>query len=386
MKVLVLGTRGIPACYGGFETFAEQLAKYLVGRGHEVVVYCQNIFNEEAYSDVWQGIQRVHIPAADSPVGTIEFDWKSVQHASKTDGVVLTLGYNTAVFSLFYKVRGVPHVMNMDGLEWRRAKWSRPQRTWLWMNEIAGAWLANHLVADHPDIKHHLRRHTRESKITVIPYAADRVEQDHTEEALPFELERSSYFLVIARPEPENSVLEIVQAFSRQQRSSTLVVLGKYSPEKHAYQKAVIEAAGANVLFPGPLYDREKVARLRLHAKAYVHGHTVGGTNPSLVESLAAGNPIVAHDNCFTRWVAGEKARYFRSADDLSEIFTELETRSEALGTMRAASLARHAEDFTPTKVLGTYENLLARWCPQAKRLPVAGKFGQPMLGEKTSI
>ena len=334
-------------------------------------------------TDVWNRIQRVHIPAPDSPVGTMQFDWESVKHSARTDGVVLTLGYNTAVFSILYRFRNVPQLINMDGLEWRRAKWSKPQRAWLWFNEFAGSMLAKHLIADHPEIKVHLRRHTRADKISVIPYGAEPVEAPSPPKPLPFELKGRSYYLVIARPEPENSVLEIVQAFSKRPRNSILLVLGRYRPETFPYQKTVMEAASEDVRFVGPLYDRVQVENLRFHAQAYVHGHTVGGTNPSLIESLAAGNAIIAHDNRFTRWVAGGGARYFSNANELNGIFTELEHSSKALAAMKDASRKRHQEEFLQERILQSYEQLLLKWAPQEKLATEPKTFYQQPIREE---
>jgi glycosyltransferase involved in cell wall biosynthesis len=164
-----------------------------------------------------------------------------------------------------------------------------------------------------------------------------------------------SYYLVIARAEPENSILEIVRAFSSPGVRASLIVLGTYSPEKNEYQRQVIDAAGPNVRFLGAIYDREIVRTLRFHAKGYIHGHRVGGTNPSLVESLAAGNAIIAHDNQFTR------ARFFSGAEDLSEILRSLEQNPSELREMEQASSLRHEEEFLKEKVLSAYEQLLLR-------------------------
>ena len=115
---------------------------------------------------------------------------------------------------------------------------------------------------------------------------------------------------MIARAEPENSILEVVQAWSRKPRGCKLVVLGKYEAG-HAYQRAVQAAASAEVVFPGAVYEKPVVQALRFHARFYVHEHQVGGTNPSLVESLGTGNAVLAHDNAYNRWVAGDAGVYF---------------------------------------------------------------------------
>jgi glycosyltransferase involved in cell wall biosynthesis len=249
--------------------------------------------------------------------------------------------------------------MNMDGIEWMRQKWSMPQRMWLWFNEWAGARFANHLVADHPEIAQHLQRHTSLGKIAIIPYGADAVTSAPIELLSSYGLNSKSYYLLIARPEPETSILEVVKAFTLRQASYKLVVLGNYSGRATEYMQQVLDAAGPNVQFLGAIYDREIVRALRFHAKAYIHGHRVGGTNPSLVESLAAGNAIIAHDNRFTRWVAGEKARFFTCIKDLGEILDSLEQSPLQLLEMEAASRQRHNDEFEKQKVLEAYEKLI---------------------------
>ena len=361
MHVRIVGTRGIPAQHGGFETFAEDLSLFLASRGHDVTVYCQDQSAEKLYEDNWNGVHRLVIPSASHAVGTVSYDWATTLHCSRSRGVVLTLGYNTGVFSLMYRVRRLPNLMNMDGLEWKREKWSLPQRCWLWLNEWAGARFANHLVADHPEIASHLQRHTSEDKITIIPYGADAVTSAPIEMLSSFGLSSKSYYLLIARPEPENSILDIVRAFSLRQASYPLVVLGNYSGRGTQYRQQILDAAGPNIHSLGAIYDREIVRALRFYAKAYIHGHRVGGTNPSLVESLAAGNAIIAHDNRFTRWVAGERARFFRCTKDLTEILDSVEQNPSQLLEMEEASRQRHGNEFEKRKVLEAYEKLLLR-------------------------
>jgi glycosyltransferase involved in cell wall biosynthesis len=368
MHVLILGTRGIPSRHSGFETFAQDFALFLKARGHDVTVYCQIQVGGErtAGEDAWNGIRRILIPAGSGPGGTILFDWKAIRHSLGERGIVLTLGYNTACFNLLYRLKGMPNVMNMDGIEWKRDKWSLPARIWFWINERVGARIADHLVADHPEIGLHISRHTAWNKISVIPYGSDPVTSAPLELIRNYSLNPKGYYLLIARPEPENSILEIVRAFSQRRRGMPLVVLGDYKRDGTRYQKAVLNAAGSEVSFLGAIFDREIVKALRYYARAYFHGHRVGGTNPSLVESLAAGNAIIAHDNRFTRWVAGEGARYFRSADDVDEILNFLNQAPESLACMEAKSRYRYLEAFTQDGILGAYEELLLRFAAES--------------------
>ena len=364
----ILGTRGVPAAHGGFETFAERLAPYLVERGWRVVVYCQLEGSAPMHEDVWQGVERVHISVpGDGPRSTIYFDWRATQHAAAHGGLCLTLGYNTAVFCALLRLRGVPNLINMDGIEWARAKWGPAAKAWFWLNDRAGCLLGDHLVADHPEIKRHLQTRVRGSKITTIAYGADAVGTSDDAPVRALGLHPGRYMTLIARAEPENSILEVVQAFSRRPRGVQLAVLGNYRPDM-PYQSRVQAAAGPEVLFLGAIYDRPVVQALRAHCTAYIHGHQVGGTNPSLVEALGAGNPIIAHDNRFNRWVAGEGAAFFDGADGFAAVMDRLEADPAALLAMRTASTARFAEAFTWPLILGAYERLLQQWLPGNKR------------------
>lgn len=369
MKTLrILGTRGVPAAHGGFETFAEYLALHLVRQGWRVVVYCQEQGTGPVFQDVWEGVERVRIPVAgDGAKSTIVFDWKATKHAAGHRDLCITLGYNTAVFCALLRLKGVPNVINMDGIEWSRAKWGGVAKTWFWLNDWAGCWLGNHLVADHPQIKVHLSSRVRPDKITTIAYGADRVSAMPADAVRALGLEPGRYLTLVARAEPENSILEVVTGFSKRPRGMQLAVLGNYS-DGNAYHRAVKAAAGAEVRFLGAIYDKPVVQALRFHSAAYVHGHQVGGTNPSLVEALGAGNAVIAHDNRFNRWVAGEGARYFSSADGFSATLDEVLGQHGLLASMSEASLRRFQDGLTWPQILGQYEAMLERWLPSAGR------------------
>jgi hypothetical protein len=364
-KILrVLGIRGIPAAHGGFESFAQALAPYLVERGWEVIVYCQEEGSSPVRTDDWQGVRRVIISVSQpGNLGTMVFDWRAIAHAAAHRDLCLTLGYNTAVLCARLRLAGICNVINMDGIEWRRAKWGFGARTWLWLNERAGGWLGDHLVADHPAIKAHLQQHVRADRITTIPYGSETIDKDDGESLVRLGLESGRFITVIARPEPENSILDIVTAFSARHRGLKLVVLGKYDDSK-PYHAQVRKVASEEVLFLGAIYEKLVVQQLRAHSLAYIHGHQVGGTNPSLVEALGAHNPVFAHDNIFNRWVAGPGASYFGSVDQLDLSLTAALTEPDRLGAMAAASAAQHRAHFTTEAVLSAYCALLERLVP----------------------
>lgn len=360
MHLNILGIRGIPAAHGGFESFAAKLAPYLRDRGHDILVYCQNDAPDAPrfHEDVWEGIQRVHIaPKSKGAIATMEFDLACVRDVVRRPGIDLVLGYNTAVFSAWERLRKRRIAMNMDGIEWKRDKWGALAKTWFYLNEIAGSHLSTLPIADHPEIARHLSQRSRKEAV-VIPYGGDLIESADPAAIAHLGVSPQEYLVSIARIEPENSILEIVRAFSARKRGIKLVVLGKFDAENY-YHNEVLASASGEVIFPGAIYEQDVVQALRFHARAYMHGHTVGGTNPSLVEALGAGNAVIAHDNRFNRWVAGEQQRYFASEQELDVIIGQAAGNASWLDEARLGARKRHAEEFTWDKVLRQYEEVL---------------------------
>ncbi len=365
-SLTILGIRGVPAAHGGFETFAEALALYLVERDWSVTVYCQHEGTGPLWEDNWRGIHRINIPVAGNfAKSTIIFDWLSTRHAARSNSLCLTLGYNTAIFCALLRLRGVPNLINMDGIEWSRAKWGGLAKTWFWLNERAGCWLGNHLIADHPEIRAHLSTRIAPQKITTIPYGAVPVTAADATLVQALGLEPGTYLTLIARAEPENSILEAVQGFSEKPRGYKLVILGNYDTENIPYHRAVKTAASDEVVFVGAIYDKATVQALRFFSAAYVHGHQVGGTNPSLVEALGAGNAVIAHDNRFNRWVAGDAAIYFSGAAGFSSAIDQLLGSETQRATLQNNALARFQQEFTWPHVLAQYETLLEHYLPE---------------------
>lgn len=355
----ILGIRGVPAAHGGFETFAEHLSLYLVRKGWRVVVYCQEDGVGPTINDTWEGVERVRIPVPDRGLATsIIFDWKSISHAVKHQDLCLTLGYNTALFCLRLRMAGVTNIINMDGIEWSRAKWGPLAKTWFWLNDWAGCWIGNHLVADHPEIKNHLITRANSEKITTIAYGAEAINEASEDPVRKLGLEPGKYLTLIARPEPENSVLEVVSGFSKRKRGLPLVILGNYD-KLNPFHAKVLAAASDEVKFVGAIYDKRIVQSLRYHCLAYVHGHQVGGTNPSLVEALGASNAILAHDNKFNRWVAHEGALYFADPNQFDQQLSTILSNSSVVSSLRHASAHRFRSGFTWDSILAQYESLM---------------------------
>lgn len=367
--VRILGTHGVPAAYGGFETAAEQVGLYLRAQGWRVVVYCQAEGDGPVVEDLWNGLERVTIPVRRTGwLGTASFDLHSIRHAARFRDLCLTFGYNTAVFNVVQRVLGIPNVINMDGIEWSRARWGLTRQAILYVNERIACWVGNELIADHPEIEAYLHTRAPARKVTTITYGGPTVTVAPTAPVNELGLVPGEYLTLIARPIPENSILEIVQGFSRRRRGVQLAIFGGYDPESDEFHKRVVEEASDEVRFVGPVYEPERVQALRFHSLGYLHGHTVGGTNPSLVEALGAGNPVIAHDNVYNRWVAQRAGLYFSTVDEVDDRITELLDDPSLRLLLGRAARDRHSSEFTWPHVASQYENLLVKAAGPSRR------------------
>ena len=359
-KLLILGTRGIPGSSGGLETFAERLATYLTERGWRVTVYCQSDEEKFSYS-VWEGINLVHVPVPkNNSFWSVLFDFKAAIHAVQQEGLILTLGYNTGIFSLLYSLRHRANITDIRGMEWCRSKWNALEKSWLNINEKFAVLFSNYLIVDHPQIEYYLHTEVKTDKpIAVISHSTNEINE--ADEALlkGYNLMPKCYALAIIEPESENSVLEIVSAFSRRKRNISLVIVGKCLSEESNYHKQIVESASDEVMFVGEICDKEVFQSLRYHTCLYFHGHQVGETNSSLIEAMSAGNPILAHKNQFNSWVVGDSAVYFKDESDCDRNLTQLLADRQQLEKMSKNSLERYYAEFADDKDLEAYENLL---------------------------
>jgi len=357
-RLAILGIRGIPASHGGFETFAENLSVALKDNDWQVVVYCQKIGGEIEYT-TWKGIELVKIPVKnDTSLSTIIFDIKSTYHACKNEKLLLTLGYNTAFLSIYCRIAGAYNFINMDGIEWKRSKWSLPIKIWFYINERIACVFGNQLIADHPEIKNHLSTRVNENKITMIPYGANHIKNADERLLDKYKLKAGKYITVIARPEPENSILEIVRVFSAKSRNIKLVVLGKYTPETITYHAEILSCASDEVVFLGAIYDNNILESLRYFSLFYIHGHQVGGTNPSLIEALGAGNPVLAKDNKFNRWVTDNKMLYFKNDEELEQNLNKLISDDEIINVMKKESEIMFMNKYQWPNINKQYEDI----------------------------
>lgn len=304
----MIGTRGVPAKYGGFETAVEEVGTRLVVRGHEVTVYCRN--RDQTLIE-YRGMTLVNLPAfRRRSLETLSHSALSVLHARRhRPDVVVLFNAANAPFIPLLKSRRIPTAIHMDGLEWKRAKWAGLGARYYLRAEARAARSGLALIADAQGIADHLQTAYGRSSY-VIPYGAPILDPGsdllHTQG-----LEPGGYHLVVARMEPENHVLEIVAGFAAASSDAPLVVVGS-SPYSDEYTARVHRAAAdADVRFVGAVWDQNLLNQLYANAISYLHGHSVGGTNPSLLRALGCGAPVTAFDVNFNYEVTDGHARFF---------------------------------------------------------------------------
>jgi glycosyltransferase involved in cell wall biosynthesis len=360
--VAILGTRGIPANYGGFETFAERLALYLVGQGIPVTVYCRRHHATEGHE--WRGVKLVTLPTiATKYLDTVVHTFLSVGHLvfrTRIRDVVLCNAANAPALPLL-RVSGRRVVMNVDGLEWRRGKWGIVGRAWYRLGEWLSVRLSSVLVTDAEEVRTYYRvRHDTDS--VMVPYGADLLERGLP---LPAELgvEPDRYVLYVARWERENNPLLVARAHARAHSAAGLVMLG-HAMYDDELEREVRAAAAPNAVLPGSVFGETYLA-LQANARCYVHATEVGGTHPALIEAMGAGNLCLVLDTPENREVAGPDAWYFAAEAELAALLADVDRLDEAhLAELRAATGRRAAELFSWERVGDTYLRLISGGVP----------------------
>lgn len=361
MKLAILGTRGIPARYGGFETFAEKLAIGLTRMGHEVTVYCEA--GTWLMPTEYHGVQLRYMPTPRlGPLETILYDAKCLWDARTGYDVVYMLGYGAAPFCAIPRLYGTEVWINPDGLEWARAKWSAAGRAYLRMMEWFAVRVGDRLIADAAAVADSLAsRHGALNSCTVIPYGCEVVDTvPCTDPLAEWGLIPESYYLVVCRLEPENHIREIMRAFQQSQSTRELIVVGDHCAPTH-YVRELCKVRDPRIRMIGTVYDQKKLVCLRAHAFGYMHGHSVGGTNPSLLEAMGCGNLVFAHDNPFNRENLGDHGLFFANPDELARAINRMERDDAGRQERRRSLAARARASYRWPDVIAKYAELLER-------------------------
>jgi glycosyltransferase involved in cell wall biosynthesis len=353
MRIAILGTRGIPANYGGFETFAEELSVRLAARGHDVTVYCRR--GAEPHS-TYGGVRLRYLSTIRHKYfDTIAHTFVSTLHllAHRVDVALYCNGAN-AIFTVVPRLFGMRVALNVDGLERKRKKWNRAAKAWYLVSEWLATFLPNEVVTDARAIQDYYRQRYGK-RTTFIPYGAETGKVESTAALAELGLEPGRYFLYVSRMEPENHALEVRQAFERVRTDMKLALIGD-APYARDYIRQVRDTRDPRILIPGAIYG-QGYHELDAHCFAYIHATEVGGTHPALIEAMGRGALVLYRNTAENAEVAGDAGIPF--GDDLTEKIEQTLAMSdadrEALGRRARERVER---DYCWDAVATAYENL----------------------------
>jgi glycosyltransferase involved in cell wall biosynthesis len=382
MKIAIIGDRGIPARYSGFSTLVEHLAVGLVqDHGMEVTVYCRKQYYEE-HPATYRGVKCVWLPA---PGGknfeSIIHSNLAILHAAlRRYDLVFVLDPGNAPFALPLVLRRLPTVFHTDGLGWQRRKWSRLQRRYYKWSEKICAEVAGRLVTDSRAIQRYYRDEYGADS-SFIPYSGDVGDPASDSGLAKFGLERGGYYLVVARLEPENNVDLIIREYRAANCRRPLVVVGG-NPYGTDYARQIGAETDDRVLCVGGIYESAVLNGLYRNCYGYLHGHEVGGTNPSLLRAMQSGAPCIAIDVVYHREVLGDAGLFFTpAAGNLAALLTQADADPRRLGDLGAAACARATALYRWDAVTAAFANLFRALLETRKTgrpLPDDGEFYRP--------
>jgi len=361
MNIGILGTRGIPNAYGGFEQFAQYLAKGLVEKGHIVFVY--NSSSHPYQESTWSRVQIIHCNDPENKIGTAGqfiYDYNCLQDARKRGfDILLQLGYtSSSIWYRFWPKKAI-NIINMDGLEWKREKYNKLTQQFLQWAERLAAKHANLLIADSIGIKDYIQ--TKYQKEAVyIPYGADIPESFSDSYQADLSLQANQYYLLIARMEPENNIEMIIRGYLESGCNYPLIIIGN---TQNKYGRFLFKKyASASVRFPGSIYDTALINSLRHFSALYFHGHSVGGTNPSLLEAMACRCNIAAHDNVFNKAILGDDAEFFSNVHEVKKII--IQPFQQDVNSQHAQNnIEKIKTIYNWQKIVDDYENIFLKTC-----------------------
>ena len=319
MKIAIIGTRGIPNNYGGFEQFAEYLSVGLITKGHEVSVY--NSHNHIFRDNVYKRVKIIHCYDPEYLIGTTGqfiYDLNCILNSRKQDfDIILQLGYtSSAIWNGFMPEKPIL-VTNMDGIEWRRSKFSKKVQKFLKYAEGLAVKYSDYFISDSIGIQQYLKEE-RKVESTYIPYGAELMNEPNVDILNQYNLKKYNYDIVIARMEPENNIEMILKGFLHSKKERDLVIVGSLDTKFGKYISAKYN--DNSIKYLGFVSGIENLNSLRNFSNLYFHGHSVGGTNPSLLEAMASNSLICAHDNIFNKSILENDAFYFKNIEQVSAL------------------------------------------------------------------
>ena len=354
MRIAILGTRGIPANYGGFETFAEEISTRLTARGHQVTVYCRERYSESSY----RGVRLQYLPTIRHKYfDTVAHTCVSTLHllAHRVDVALYCNGAN-AIFTFWPRLLGMPVALNVDGIERKRKKWNRLAKAWYLLSEWLATFCPSAVITDAVTIQDYYRQKYGKESV-FIPYGAEVGKIAETGIVRQLGLEPGRYFLYVSRLEPENHPLEVRQAFESVETPLQLALVGDapYAPE---YIRRVRDTSDPRVVMPGAIYG-EGYRQLGSHCFAYIHATEVGGTHPALIEAMGRGALVLYRNTPENAEVTGDCGIPFEPAELAAKIRAVLEMSEEEREVYRRRAFERIRQRYSWDAVTDAYERLL---------------------------
>jgi glycosyltransferase involved in cell wall biosynthesis len=356
MKVAILGTRGIPANYGGFETFAEELSVRLAARGGQVTVYGRSN-NVRNVGRKYRGVDIVILPTIGTKhLDTVVHTFLSVLHVlPKRFDCILMCNAANAVFACVPRIVGTPVALNVDGIERKRKKWGIVGRTYYRISEFLSTVIPNVIITDAAVIRdYYLKRYGAHS--VMIAYGADCRRLETTEVLTKLHVQPRGYVLYVSRLEPENNAHLVVEAFKTVQTDHVLLIVGD-APYAQRYIEQLKSTTDPRVRFPGAIYGTG-YSELQSHALVYVHATEVGGTHPALIEAMGAGNCVIVYDTPENREVVGDCGLFFKNPSHLAEQIQRTIDDPEMVERFRRMAQARAQALYSWDAITDQYEKL----------------------------
>lgn len=320
MKIAILGTRGIPNHYGGFEQFAEFFSVYLAEKGHEVYVY--NSHNHPYQEKTFKGVNILHQNDPEHKMGTFGqfiYDYNCILDSRKKNfDIILQLGYTSNSVWYFLLPKKSIIITNMDGMEWKRTKYSTKTQKMLMYAEKLAVKSSDFLVSDSIGIQNYIQEKYQKDS-AYIAYGATVFENPDEEILKSYNVEKYNFNMILARLEPENSIEMILDGVVLSKDNTPMLIIGDHTKKFGEYLKEKFKSY-PNIKFIGALYNLEHLNNLRCFSNLYFHGHTVGGTNPSLLEAMASQAMILAHNNQFNKGILKENAYYFSNQEEVKDL------------------------------------------------------------------
>lgn len=354
-KIAIIGTVGLPANYGGFETLTQYLTKNLADK-FDITVYCSSKIYK-AKASHYNGARLKYVPLNGNGVQSISYDIISIFNALFFADVLLILGVSGCIVLPFVKlISNKTIIVNIDGLEWKRIKWSKPTKWFLKYSEKLAVKYADTVVSDNRVIQQYVKKEYQVDS-QLIAYGADHAtkEQISHEILVKYPFLSQKYAFKVCRIEPENNIEMILDTFSVY-LDLNIVLVGNWQNSNYGRKLKSKYGQFNNIHLFDPIYDQNILNQLRSNCFIYVHGHNAGGTNPSLVEAMYLELPIFAYDVAYNKETTLYKAQYFNDSNQLLDLFKEM--TSEALKANANAMYTIAKDAYQWEKITNDYAQL----------------------------